>query len=193
MKSPNKLTAIISVFIFLTLAACGGANQIEEAARLVAEADKKVVEADEMVKKTEKKNKELFAVYIETDEELQDYKQEMSAKATRIVEDFEKASDLVETASGKFAEAAKLNVAEEFRSYLETKSLEFAKRAEAVNARKENARTFLEYDGAAMIRKFEENNERTEKLLAEAAELGEKADQIKRENGDIFYAKTQLK
>ena len=192
MKTLNKLPAIISVFTFLILASCGG-SQIDEANDLVAEANKKIVESEQIVKKTEKKNKELFAVFIKTNEDLQEYKQEMSAKAKAIIKDFERASDLAENAADKFAEAGKLNVPENYKTYLETKAEELTKRSEAVEARKGNAQAFLDYDDATMIKKFEENNEKSEKLTAEATELGRKADKIKEENGNIYFAETRVK
>lgn len=192
MKPFRKLTAVISIFTFSMLAACG-ANQIDEANNLVAEANQKLVESDQLVKKTEKKNKELFAVFIKTNEDLQEYKQEMSAKAKGIVKDYERASDLAENAADKFAEAGKLNVPENYKTYLETKAEELAKRSEAVEARKENAQAFLDYDDATMIKKFEENNEKSEKLMTEAKELGKKADKIKEENGNIYFAETRVK
>jgi len=192
MKTLKKLTAIISIFIFSMLAACGG-SQIDEAADLVAEANKKIAESDRLVKKTEKKNKELFAVFIKTNEDLQEYKQEMSAKAKGIVKDFERASDLAENAADKFAEAGNLNLPENYKAYLDTKAEELIKRSEAVEARKENAQAFLDYDDATMIKKFEENNEKSEKLTAEARELGKKADKIKEENGNIYFAETRVK
>lgn len=179
----KKLNAIISALMFSFLfASCGGSSQIEEANRLVSAANENIVEANELVKKAERKNKKLFAVSIQTDEELKNYKRQMSAEAKAIIEDFEKAADLAEIASHQFAEAGNLNVPEDFRKYLETKSHEFAKRAEAVETRKENARAFLEYDDATMVKKFEENNEQAEKLMREAEELEDKAEEIQKEN-----------
>lgn len=192
MKTFNKLTAIIPVFMFLTLASCGK-NQIDEANNLVAEANRKIAESDQLVKKTEKKNKELFAVFIKTNEDLQEYKQEMSAKAKGIVKDFERASDLAENAADKFAEAGKLNVPENYKTYLETKAEELAKRSEAVEARKGNAQAFLDYDDATMIKKFEENNDKSEKLMTEARELGKKAEKIKEENVNIYFAESRIR
>jgi len=183
MKTSNKLRTIVAVFTVAILTACGG-NQIEEANHLVDKANKNIVEADELLKKTEKKNKELFAVPIQTEEELQIYKEKKSAEAGTIIEDFEKASNLAESAANQFAEAGKLNVPENFKEYLEIKSQEFAKRAEAVETRKGNAQAFLDYDGATMVKKFEENNEKSEKLMKEAKELGERADEVQRTIND---------
>lgn len=184
MKRSNCLQAIISIFIFtlpvIIFASCGG-DQSEEADFLVSEANKNIAEASALVKETEKRNKELFAVSIQTDEALREYKNAKEREAQKIIEDFEKASELAETASNQLAEAGKMDVPEKYREYLEIRALELARRAEAAGIRKGNAQAFLEHADATMIKKFEENNEKSERLLSEARELGRRADEIQTE------------
>lgn len=166
---------------------CGGNNQQSEANRLVGEANKLLGEINNLIDKTETRNQRLFDADVQTVEELAAYKIKMKSEAQGIIENYAKASERLAEIAGKFDQAAQLNVREVYKEYAATKSEEFAKRAEAFNVRKGNAQAFIEIDSPKqMTDKFDENNSRFEKLIKEAAELGETAKRIENENRDFF-------
>ena len=186
-KYKHKLNLLLALTVLLTIAlACGG-NQVEDANKLVAEANKSIDEAKELIATTEVKNTKLFSERINTVAEFTIYRNKSTNDAKTLIEDFGKISDKLTDASKKFGEAGKLKVADKFKEYLDLKSKEFAKRAEAVSNRKGNPQAFLDSTNPNDLPKiFDANNTKSKSILDEAEEIGKKADKIKDENKEIF-------
>ena len=92
-------------------------------------------------------------------------------------------------ASVKFEEAAKLNVAENFRQYLDLKAQELRKRSERLRAAKEIPEGLLNdsiADSKALLSRVDEVRERTARLSDEADQLEARADKIRQDNADKF-------
>lgn len=188
MNTQNKLNAILAIVItaFVALACSGGSEQ-GEANKIVAEANKKLEEARTLMVKTEARNKTLFSANIQTNGQLQAYKDRMGSEAREIVADYEKVSETLKDISKKYDDVSRMKVSDKYKEYTRIKSEEFAKRADAVAVSKGNAQAFAEIDDAkTMLSKFNENNEKAEKLFKEAEELGSKAKKIEEENKDLF-------
>ena len=186
-KYNHKLNLLLALTVLLTIAlACGG-NQVEDANKLVADANKSIDEAKELIATTEVKNTKLFSERIDTVAEFTIYRNKSANDAKTLIEDFGKISDKLTDASKKFGEAGKLKVADKFKEYLDLKSKEFAKRAEAVSNRKGNPQAFLDSTNPNDLPKiFDANNTKSKSILDEAEEIGKKADKIKDENKEIF-------
>lgn len=184
----NKLNAILAIIIAAFIAlACSGGDQQAEANKVVAEANKKLEEARALIVKTEARNKTLFSANIQTTGQLQAYKSRMSDEAKQIVADYEKVSEMLKDISKKYDDVSRMKVSDKYKEYTKIKSEEFAKRADAVGVQKGNAQAFAEIDDPkTMLSKFNENNEKSEKLFKEADELGTKAKKIEDENKDLF-------
>lgn len=188
MNTQNKLNAILAIVIttFVALACSGGSEQAE-ANKIVAEANKKLEEARTLMGKTETRNKTLFSANIQTNGQLQAYKDRMGDEAREIVADYEKVSETLKDISKKYDDVSRMKVSDKYKEYTKIKSEEFAKRADAVGVSKGNAQAFAEIDDAkTMLAKFNENNEKAQKLFKEAEELGTKAKKIEEENKDLF-------
>jgi hypothetical protein len=188
MNTKNKLNAILAIVITTFVAlACSGGNEQAEANKIVAEANKKLEEAKTLMDKTGTRNKTLFSANIQTNAQLQAYKDRMSGEAKEIVADFEKVSESLKDISKKYDDVSRMKVSDKYKEYTKIKSEEFAKRAEAVSVSKGNAQAFAEIDDAkTMLAKFNENNEKSGKLFKEADELAAKAKKIEEENQDLF-------
>ena len=183
----HKINLLLALTVLLTIAlACGG-NQVEDANKLVADANKSIDEAKELITTTEVKNTKLFSERIDTFAEFTIYRNKSANDAKTLIEDFGKISDKLTDASKKFGEAGKLKVADKFKEYLDLKSKEFAKRAEAVSNRKGNPQAFLDSTNPNDLPKiFDANNTKSKSILDEAEEISKKADKIKEENKEIF-------
>ena len=188
MKRQNKLNAIFILLIAAAISlACSGANQTDEANKIVGQANKKLDEAKELYGKTEKRNNELFSPNIQTVPQLQNYKSSKSVEAKSIVADYEKVSEMLKDISKQYDDVSRMDLGEKYKDYAKLKSDEFAKRAEAVGIRKGNAQAFAEIDDPrTMMTKFDENNSKSDRLFKDAEDLSAKAKKIEEENKDIF-------
>ena len=188
MNTQNKLNAILAIIVTAFIAlACSGGDQQAEANKVVAEANKKLEEARTLIVKTEARNKTLFSANIQTTGQLAAYKNRMESEAKEIVADYEKVSEMLKDISKKYDDVSRMKVSDKYKEYTKIKSEEFAKRADAVGVQKGNAQAFAEIDDPkTMLSKFNENNERSEKLFKEADELGAKAKKIEDDNKDLF-------
>lgn len=189
MKKQNSINSAFALllFVFIVLACSGGANQTAEANKIVDEANKLVEEAKDLSQKTEARNQALFSVQIQTQAQLRYYKAKVKDQALDIAVDFGKAAEKADAAAKKFSEAAKLNLPDKYKEYLNLKSQEFTKRAEGINVRKGNAQAFVDYDDpSVMVKRFNENNAKSQKLMDEADEISKKADKVHDDNKDIF-------
>lgn len=188
MNTQNKLNALLAIMVtaFIALACSGGSEQAE-ANKIIAEANKKLEEARTLIVKTEARNKTLFSANIQTNSQLQAYKDRMGGEAKEIVADYEKVSEALKDISKKYDEVSRMKVSDKYKEYTKIKSEEFAKRAEAVAVDKGNAQAFTEIDDPkTMLSKFNENNEKSVKLYKEADEIAAKAKKIEEENKDLF-------
>ena len=188
MKRQNKLNAILIILVAVAISlACSGAKQTEEANRVVDRANKKLDEAKDLYGKTEKRNRELFSVNVQTVQQLQNYKSNKSGEAKLIVADYEKVSEMLKDISKQYDDVSRMNLGEKYTDYAKLKSDEFAKRAEAVEIRKGNAQAFAEIDDPrTMTAKFDENNSKSDRLFKDAEDISSKAKKIEEENKDIF-------
>lgn len=189
MKNQNKLNAIfiIIVAIAVSLGCSGTSSQTEEANKVVDAANKKLDEAKELFAKTEGRSTALFRANVKTIQQLQAYKNNKSGEAKSIVGDYEKVSEMLKDVSKQYDEISRMNVGEKYKGYAKLKSEEFAKRAEAINIRKDNAQAFMEIDDPnTMMTKFDDNNSKSDRLFKDAEEMGAKAKKMEEENKDIF-------
>lgn len=188
MKRINTLNTLIMLATALVLViGCSGGNQQAEANKIVDTANKKLDETKEMYSKTESRNSALFSANIQTIQQLFAYKSKMAGEAKSIVADYEKVSDNLKDIAKQYDEISRLNVDEKYKEYAKLKSDEFAKRAEAVGVRKGNALAFAEIDNPrTMTAKFEENNNKSDRLFKDAEDIAGKAKKIEEDNKEIF-------
>ncbi len=191
MNSQNRLNTIFIIIASLAMViACSGGDQQAEANKIVDEANKKIDEATALIKSTEAQNQVLFGANIQTVPQLVAYKDRMRSTAKQVVDNYEKAGEMLKDVSKKFDDASRLNVSDKYKEYVKLKSDEFAKRAEAALLRKGNAQAFIEIDSPrTMTQKFDENNDKFEKKVKEADDVAEKAKKIETENKDLFKTK----
>ncbi len=190
MKNKFNLLIITALLLSGGLACSGGGDQQGEANKLVDEANKQLEDAKTLMEKAEAHSQKLFGVDIKTVGELAAYKEKMKGEAKDLADDYEKVSEILKDVSKKYDDASRLNVGEKYKEYAKIKSDEFAKRAESVGIHKGNALAFAEVSNPKdMTNRFNENNKKSQKLMDEAGELGDKAKKIEDENKEIFKAK----
>jgi len=189
MQRTNKLNAILILLIaaVIGLACSGAADQTEDANKIVDEANKKLEESRVLYDKTEKRNTDLFSAKVRNLQQLDYYKQLKSNESKEIVGDYEKVAAMLKDISRRYDDVSRLNLNEKYKDYAKLKSDEFAKRAEAVEARKGNAQAFMEIDNPdTMLAKFDENNMKSDRLFKDAEDIAAKAKKIEEEHKEIF-------
>jgi hypothetical protein len=178
---------VIFVAAFLFVLGCSGSDQQAEANKIVDAANKKLDETKYLYSKTEARNTTLFSANIQTVPQLVSYKNRMGDEAKSIVSDYEKVAAMLKDISKQYDDISRLNVNDKYKEYAKIKSDEFAKRSEAVGVRKGNAQAFAEIsDPRILVKKFEENNEKSDKLFKDAEEIVAKAKKIEEDNKEIF-------
>ena len=188
MNLKNKFNAtLIMIGAFLLVIGCSSSDQQAEANKIVDTANKKLDDTKELYSKVETRNGELFKANIQTIPQLIAYKSKMSGEAKSIVSDYEKVTENLKDIAKQYDEISRLNVNEKYKEYAKLKSNEFATRADAVGIRKGNAQAFAEIDDPRiLIKKFEENNTKSDKLFKDAEDIASKAKKIEEDNKEIF-------
>lgn len=185
----NKLNAGLMILATLAMAlgCSSGGDQQTEANKIVESANKKLDEAKDLYSKTEARNTTLFSANIQTVSQLRNYKERAGGEAKSIASDFEKISEMLKDISKQYDDISRMNVPDKYKEYAKLKSDEYAKRAEAVNIRKGNAQAFAEIDDPRiMLKKFDENNGKSDRLFKDAEDVASKAKKIEDENKDLF-------
>lgn len=188
MNNQNKLNFIIAIMVTAFIAlACSGGDQQAEANKLVDTANAKLEEARKLMTETEARNNKLFSADVKNATQLKIYKEAKNDEAKSISADYGKVATSLSEISKSYDDASRLNVNEKYKEYAKIKSEEFAKRSSAVDVQKGNAQAFADIDDPkTMFEKFDENNEKSKKLMKEADELAEKAKKIESDNPEIF-------
>ncbi len=186
MKNKFNAALIITITVLIALG-CSGSNQQTEANKIVDAANKKLDDTKELYSKTEARNSTLFGANIQTVPQLRYYQSKMTGEAKLIVSDYEKVADNLKDIARQYDDISRLNVADKYKEYAKLKSDEFAKRSEAVGIRKGNAQAFAEIDDPRiLIKKFAENNDKSDKLFKDAEDIASKAKKIEDDNKDLF-------
>jgi hypothetical protein len=188
MKRQNKSNAIFIILIAVAIGlACGSAEQTEEANKMVEQANRKLDESKELYAKTEKRNRELFSAKITDLAQLDNYKRLKGDEAKSIADDYERVARMLKEVARQYDDISRLNLPEKYKDYAKLKSDEYAKRAEAVSARKGNAQAFREIDNPdTMLAKFDENNMKSDRLFKEAEDIAAKAKKVEEEHKEVF-------
>ena len=183
----NKLNVIFVVIIAVAMGlACGG-NQIEEANAKGERANKKLDEVKELLVKTEARNAALFKANVQTMQQLQAYKSNKTGEAKAIVGDYEKAVEMIKEISKDYSEISQMNLSDQYKEYAKLKSEEYAKRAEAIAVRKGNAQAFIEIDDPqTMLAKLDEITGKSDRLLKDAEDMGERARKMAEKYENLF-------
>jgi hypothetical protein len=184
MKNLTGITAIL-VLIIVGLA-CKDGFETEKANGIIAEANKFITTANENADKASKKYDEFTKKVddIDSDNDLKDArnfgKDELFPLYEAMSENFKKAGE-------KFEEASRLKVHEKYKEYLETKAKELKIRSEYALERKKIPQALID---SKKKKEYEEDRdkikENADKILKEAKELDEKAEQIRRDNPKII-------
>lgn len=193
MNNQNKLNFIFAIMITAFIAlACSGGDEQTEANKVVDAANAKLEEARKLMTETEARNNKLFSADVKNIAQLRAYKEAKSDEAKSIGADYEKVVTSLREISKSYDDVSRMNVKEKYKEYTKIKSEEFAKRAEAVGVQKGNPQAFAEIDDPkTMFAKFDENNEKSKKLMKEADELAEKGKKIETDNPEIFRKDTK--
>ncbi|MFT3745505.1 MAG: hypothetical protein QM785_14585 [Pyrinomonadaceae bacterium] len=189
MKLNNKLNTLLVLIIamFIALGCSGSGTQQAEANAIVDKANKKLEETKTDYAKVETRNSSLFSANIQTVNQLRGYKVIAGSEAKSIVADYERIAGSLKDIAKQYDEISRLNVEEKYKEYAKLKSDEFAKRSEAVDVRKGNAQAFAEIDDPRiLLAKFDENNNKSDRLFKDAEEIATKAKKIEEDNKEIF-------
>ncbi len=177
------LAALVLIFVGL---ACKDGLETEKANGIIAEANKFITTANENVDKASKKYDEYAKKVddINRDSELKDArnfgKEQLFPLYEAMNENFKKAGE-------KFDEASKLKVHEKYKEYLEIKAKELKLRADYALELKKIPQALID---SKKKKEYEDDRdkikEKADKMLKEAKELDEKAEQIRRDNPKII-------
>lgn len=189
-KNGRRGAALALVLIAFFALACSalknlGGNELAEANKLVQEANDELKEVDRISDENDSKVNELYKA--DDAGNAADVKRLLGELMTAIDEGLKHG----EVAADKLEKAAKLKVDSTYQEYLSLKSQMLRKQIEAFKERKEAARIMRDnYDSTdkEKLKKakddFRAKNNNYKRLLAEAKELGRKADDISRKNPD---------
>jgi hypothetical protein len=182
----KNLTAILAVLMLIFAGLACSSDETDKANALVDEANKFVAEGNKNIDDADRKGKE-FDQKVEAISSNDEHDQVSEWGKTELVPVYDKMKDNFQKASDKFAEASKLKVNDKFKEYLDTKAQEFKKRAEYAESLKAIPKTMTESkDEKTYNEAVKKDVEKSQKLLQEAKDLGDKATKIQNDNPTIF-------
>ena len=185
-NTPGMLMAVLMTLV-VGLACSALSDDTEKANKLIDEANASIAETTKLMTAAEEKMSA-----------MNDAKQvsEKTKIAPEVIQAFDQAKEKCKTAAAKFDEASNLKVDEKFKSYLVSKTKEFNKRAELIEALKAVPQIVIEAKGGdaittakgleALKSKINAANQKAEGLSKEADDLGEQSKRIQEENPTIF-------
>jgi hypothetical protein len=187
-RKTNNICLAILLGIAALGFACGG--QTDEANKLVNEGNAIIAKNNEVTAKKSSMITELLGENMTKAEDLEKYKADNKAKFDELGKTIESAEKGFNDAAAKFEAAAKLNVDEKFKEYLNVTVQEFKKRAEI----EKNTGTFLkaflaEKDAEKADALVGDYNTKSASMKKEADDLTAKADKIMKDNPSVFNTK----
>ena len=184
MFRKSSIWLIILVGVVSLGIAC---DQADEANKFVDEANATVTKSNEMGVKAANLTNELLGENMTKAEDLEEYKTKNKAKFDELLGLSEQAEKARNEAAGKFEQATKLKVDEKFKEYLNIGIQELKKRAESDKLRTAFVKAFLAEKEAEKIDSLVgDYNKNSAALAKEADDLGKKADQMIKDNPNVF-------
>lgn len=178
------MIGVISVFVF----GCKMLrDETEMANDIIGRANEIITKNNaDSIKSTELFN-ELLGDGISEVSDIEKHKSENKAKFDSLIQFNDKIAERYEEIATMFDASARLKVGDVYREYLTLKSEEFRKRSQAEKLVAPMVRKFLETQTMEEWNKETDKfNEKSTKLIAEADELGKRADKIASDNPTLI-------
>jgi DMSO/TMAO reductase YedYZ molybdopterin-dependent catalytic subunit len=181
LNSQRHATAVMALFLVVAaVLACSLGDETEKANKLVDEGNAAVKEAQKYVADAEEKKQKMLRTNVAKLEEAR-------ATAKEAIAAYTKAKEKCDEAAGKYEEASKLKIKDQFKEYLTLKTKEFKKRAELVETAQGVPQALLDSKNRAdFVSSANTTNEKVDKLSKEADDLAAQATKLQKDNPGIF-------
>lgn len=186
LKRKNNVWLVCLLVVGVGLA-CSFGDQTDEANKLVDEANAQIKVYNENQQKSLKLFTELLGDNLTKAEDVDEYKKANKAKFDELLNVEGQMEKSGTEATAKFEQAAKLQLNEKYKEYLNAKAQEFKKSGERDKLTVPFIKAFLEEkDTAKMDKLIEDYNKKNADFAKETEELRKKADQIAKDNPTII-------
>ena len=182
----RNLTGVLAVIVLIIVGlACSDGYETDKVNAMIAEANKFIDTGNESVEKASKKYdeyvKKVEAIKSNDDvEKAKNFGKELFPLYDAMSENFKKASE-------KFDEASKLKNNPKYKEYLDMKVKEFKIRSDFALELKKIPQALIDSKKKEDYEKDRDKlKESSDKMLKEAKELGEKAQQFQKDNPNII-------
>jgi len=187
VRNGKLFLAVIGVISVFVVGCSMLVDETEKANAIIGKANEIITKNNaDSIKSSELFN-ELLGDGISEVSDIEKHKNENKAKFDELIQLNDKIAQNYEEIAGMFEASARLKIGDVYREYLTLKSREFRIRAEAEKIVSPMVRKFLETktmdDWNKETDKF---NEKSSKLIAEADELGKRADKIASDNPTLI-------
>ena len=190
MKNTTGILVILMILVvgFACSKSMVDSGDTTKVNKIIDEANNFITTANEKVKESEKKFGELETKIedIKSNKKFED----ATKSAKELFPIYDAADENFKKAAEKFEEAAKLKIHEKHREYLNAKAQEMKRRADHALENKKIPQAFVD---SKLKTQYETDRERikkdADKIIKEAKDLAEKAEQIRKENPDVIKQK----
>jgi len=182
MKTNQSVCSALIAGLFLLgiVLACSVGYETEKANKLVAEGNAAIDEGKKYFADAEEKKTRMLQTDVS-------HLADARAIAREAIREYEEAEQKAKEAAGKFEEASKLKLSDNFKQYLALKVKEYNKRAESIEAVKGTPQALIDSQSrSAFMSSASAANEKAERLHKEAEDLAAQADKLQKDNPDAF-------
>lgn len=179
---PLSAFMALLMLIAVALACSSGGNETEKANKLVDEGNNAIEEARKHVAEAEGLKKKMLAMEVSKLEEAH-------GVAKDAIAAYDKAEAKCKEAAAKYDEAGRLKLNDKFKEYLALKVKEYNKRAELMQMAKSVPQALIDSENREdWVSKANSINKKVGQLAKEADDLSNQAEQIQKDNPNIFKA-----
>lgn len=181
-NQPLSACMALLLLIAMVLACSSGGNETEKANKLVDEGNTAIEEARKNVTEAEALKKKMLDLDVSKLEEAHGVAKESIAA-------YEKAEAKCKEAAAKYDEASRLKLNDKFKEYLALKVKEYNKRAELMQTAKSVPQALIDSESREdWVTKANSIGKKVTQLAKEADDLSNQAEQIQKDNPDLFKA-----
>lgn len=186
LKTQKTITLLLTVVIAFS-AACGLIDQTSEANKLVVEANGLIVKDNLQTLTANQQLQQLLGSGLSTAKNIEAYKSENKAKLDDLSAQFTQIENNETQITEKFRQASQFKLNEKYKQYLDLKTQEFSKQADAVKMVNPLIKSFMEAkDMPSALAKLDEFDTKYAAISKEITDLQAQSEQIAKDNPTLI-------
>lgn len=187
MLKNHKVNGLLIILTISFVMACGLGDQTDEANKIVGEANKMIMEDNQQTVAANLLFQQLLGASLSTVDNVESYKKANKTKFDDLTVKFSEMEKNEAVIVDKFRQASQLKLNEKYKQYLELKTQEFTKQAEATKLVNPLIKSFLETNDVDKINaQLDDYNAKHETIRKEAEAIQAQADQIAKDNPTLI-------